>query len=103
LPIILLLMHTNHLEFFRTLRRNEPIFFLFTISSLLAPFVVFLFADTGRVIYFISMHTFIFLITLNSFGLVKYKAIPPITSYQWKIQNLFFLYYILLWRMPHIR
>ena len=103
LPIILLLMHTNHLEFFRTLRRNEPIFFLFTISSLLAPFVLFLFADWGRVIYFISMHTFIFLITLNSFGLVKYKAIPSITSYQWKIQNLFFLYYILLWRMPHIR
>jgi hypothetical protein len=103
LPIILLLMHTNHLEFFRTLRTNEPIFFLFTISSLLAPFVLFFIADRVRVIYFISMHTFIFLITLNSFGLVKYKTIPPITSYQWKIQNLFFMYYISLWRMPHLR
>jgi hypothetical protein len=104
LPIILLLIHTNHLEFFRTLRKNEPIFFLFTIASLLAPFVLFIFAvDWGRVIYFISMHTFIFLIALNSFGLVKYKAMPPITSYQWKIQNVFFLYYTLLWRMPHLR
>ncbi len=104
LPIILLLMHTNHLEFFKTLRRNEPIFFWITIASLLAPFVLFIFAaDWGRVIYFISIHIFIFLIALNSFGLVKYKAIPPMTSYQWKIQNIFFLYYTLLWRMPHLR
>jgi len=104
LPIILLLIHTNHLEFFGTLRRNEPVFFLFTIASLLAPFVLFIFAaDWGRVIYFVSMHTFIFLIALNSFGLVEYKATVPITSYQWKIQNVFFLYYALLWRMPHLR
>jgi hypothetical protein len=104
LPIILLLIHTNHLEFFGTLRRNEPIFFMFTIASMLAPFALFIFAvDWGRVIYFVSMHTFIFLVALNSFGLVKYKATVPISSYQWKIQNVFFLYYALLWRMPHLR
>ena len=104
LPIILLLIHTTHLEFFGTLRRTEPLLFLFTIASLVAQLALFCFLlDWGRVIYFISMHTFIFLIALNSFGLVKYKAIPPITSYQWKIQNLFFLYYILLWRMPNLR
>ncbi len=104
LPVILLLIHTTHLEFFRTLKRDEPLIFVFTIASLLAPLALFGFLlDWGRAIYFISMHTFIFLIALNSFGLVEYKAIPPVTSYQWKIYNLFFLYYVLLWRMPNLR
>jgi hypothetical protein len=104
LPTILLVMHTTHLEFFRTLKKNEPFVFALTIASMAAPLVLFGFVmDWGRAIYFISMHTFIFLIALMSFGLVKYKPIPPMTNYRWRIQNLFFLYYVLLWHMPHSR
>lgn len=104
LPVILLLIHTTHLEFFGALMRKEPLLFAFTIASLLAPLALFCFVlDWGRVIYFISMHTFIFLIALTAFGLVKYKEIPQVTSYQWKINNLLFLYYALVWRMPNLR
>ena len=48
LPIILLLMHTTHLEFFRTLRKNEPLLFAFTIASLLSPLLLFTFFWTGE-------------------------------------------------------
>ncbi|SPF47456.1 membrane hypothetical protein [Syntrophobacter sp. SbD1] len=103
LPIILLLLHSTHLKFFRTLRTNEPLLFLSTIGSLLAPLILFCCQDWGRWIYIISMHTFIFLSTLENFGLVAYKEIPAMSKYQWKICALFFLYYVILWRMPHLR
>ncbi len=104
LPIILLLIHTNHLEFFITLKRKEPILFLVTLASLLSPFVLFCFLlDWGRGIYFFSMQIFIFLVAMIRFGLVEYRAIPPISKYQWKMYCIFFLYYTLLWKMPHMR
>ena len=104
LPIFLLLMHTDHLKFFRILKNNDPILFALTITSVLSPFVLFCFLlDWGRGIYFFSMHVFIFLVALTSFGLVKYRPVPPVSKYQWKIYTVFFLYYALLWKMPHMR
>ncbi len=103
LPIILLLLHTTHVEFFRTLRKNEPLLFFSTIISLLIPFFLFCFQDWGRWIYLIAVQTFLFLIMLNNFGLVAYRRISPITGDQWRIYIVFLLYYAILWGMPHIR
>lgn len=104
LPVIVLLIHTTLLEFFSTLRKKEPFLFMLSTAALLAQFVLLCsMLDWGRTIYFISMHTFIFLISLVNFGLAEYKATPPISRYQWKMYTVFFLYYTLLWRMPHLR
>jgi len=103
LPIILLLLHTTHVEFFRTLRKNEPFLFFSTIVSLLIPFFLFCFQGWGRLIYLIAVQTFLFLIMLNNFGLVAYRRISPITGDQWRIYIVFLLYYAILWGMPHIR
>lgn len=103
LPTLLLLAHTRHLDFFKDLRQSDPLLFLILVGSFLTPFVLFCIQDWGRWIYFISIHTFIFLVMLINFGLVEYRAVPPLSKFHSGLYLIFFLCYVLLWRMPHLR
>ncbi len=100
LPVSLLTLQGNYLEFFRYLRKDDPLLFISIIGSLLAPFFLFCFQDWGRWIYFIAVHTFIFLTMLNKLGLVSYKIIEPPTKYYSRVYLLLFAFYVFLWRMP---
>ncbi len=100
LPVFLLIMQGSFAEFFRRLRKDEPLLFISIIGSLLAPFSLFCFQDWGRWISLISIHTFIFLTMLNRYELVSYEDIAPPAKYYSKVYLMVFLFYIVLWRMP---
>lgn len=102
LPVALLLLNTTHLDFFRQMKRKEPCLLAATLVALLIPFSLFCFQDWGRWIYLICLHTFLFLVALNKFGLVAYKPVSASPRSQRQMVLVFLLCYALLWRMPHL-